>query len=112
MFTETDRYAPIYAVESAVGVILATGNLGKRLTGPSMPKNLYISRDGGNKWRSVKPGSWVYEIGDHGAIIVVAKKDEATDSLEFSSDEGLTWETVKLSNELIFVQNIIIEPNS
>ena len=65
----------MYSTESAVGIILATGNLGKRLTSEDSPKNLYISRDGGTKWRSVKPGQWIYEIGDHGALLVVAKKN-------------------------------------
>ena len=54
--------------------MLATGNLGKRLTSNDSPKNLYISRDGGLTWKSTKPGSYIYEIGDHGAIIVIAKK--------------------------------------
>lgn len=91
---------------------MATGNLGKRLTGTESPKNLYISRDGGTKWRSVKPGSWIYEIGDHGSLIVVAKKNEPTTELEFSLDEGLMWHVVKISEKPIYVENIIIEPNS
>lgn len=92
--------------------MLATGNLGKRLTENESPKNLYISRDGGTKWRSVKPGQWIYEIGDHGSLIVVAKKNEPTEELEFSLDEGLTWHTVRISEKPILVHNIIIEPRS
>lgn len=56
IFSNINKLAPVYSVSSAVGIILATGNLGKRLTGTESAKNLYISRDGGTKWRSVKPG--------------------------------------------------------
>jgi Sortilin, neurotensin receptor 3, len=58
-----------------VGLVIGTGNLGRKLTGNGEPKNLYISRDGGLTWRSVKPGTYIYEIGDHGSIIVIARKD-------------------------------------
>ena len=92
--------------------MLATGNLGKRLTSNDSPKNLYISRDGGLTWKSTKPGSYIYEIGDHGAIIVIAKKGQPTSEIEFSWDEGLTWETLKISDKSLFIENIIIEPNS
>jgi hypothetical protein len=86
--------------------------LGPRLSSDSQPKNLYLSRDGGNKWRSVRPGTWTYEIGDHGGLIVIAKKNEPTTELEFSVDEGLTWEIVKISEKEIYVSNILIEPKS
>jgi hypothetical protein len=92
--------------------VLATGNLGRRLTSNDSPKNLYISRDGGLTWKSTKPGSYIYEIGDHGALIVIAKKNQPTTDIEFSWDEGLTWETLKISDKDMYIENIIIEPNS
>ena len=92
--------------------MLGTGNLGKKLTANDQAKNLYISRDGGLNWRSVKPGVYIYEIGDHGSIIVVAKKGKATKEVEFSWDEGQTWETLQISQQELYIQNIIIEPNS
>lgn len=63
-------------------------------------------------WRSVKPGVFIYEIGDHGSIIVIAAKNKAVKEVEFSWDEGLTWEKVQISEQALFVRNIIIEPNS
>jgi hypothetical protein len=104
--------APVYSTENAVGLVIGTGNLGTKLTGNAEPKNLYISRDGGLTWRSVKPGSYIYEIGDHGSIIVIAKKNEPTTEVEFSWDEGLTWTALSISEVPIYVANIIIEPNN
>ena len=82
------------------------------MTSNDSPKNLYISRDGGLTWKSTKPGNYIYEIGDHGALIVIAKKNQPTTEIEFSWDEGLTWETLKISDKSMFIENIIIEPNS
>jgi hypothetical protein len=91
---------------------MGTGNLGAKLSSNDDPKNFYLSRDGGLTWRSVKPGSYIYEIGDHGALIVIAQKNEPTTEIEFSWDEGLTWTALTISEIPIYVENIIIEPNS
>lgn len=92
--------------------MLGTGNLGKRLTDNSSAKNLYISRDGGLNWKSTKQGSYIYDIGDHGAIIVIGMKDQPTKSIEFSWDEGQSWDTLEITEEEIMIENIIIEPTS
>jgi len=112
IYSHQGELAPVYSTSSSIGVVLGTGNLGKKLTGNDSAKNLYISRDGGLTWRSVKPGVYIYEIGDHGSIIAIAKKGVATTEIEFSWDEGMTWTSLKISEEPIYVQNIIIEPNS
>jgi hypothetical protein len=112
IYSHQGELAPVYSTSSSVGLVLGTGNLGKKLTGNDSAKNLYISRDGGLTWRSVKPGVYIYEIGDHGSIIAVAKKGVATTEIEYSWDEGMTWTALKISENPIFVENIIIEPNS
>jgi len=43
-------------------------------------------------WKSSRPGEYIYEIGDHGAIIVAAEKNVPTKHVEYSLDEGETWE--------------------
>jgi len=106
------KLAPVYSTENAVGIVIGTGNLGRKLTSNDEPKNLYISRDGGLTWRSVRPGSYIYEIGDHGSIIVIAKKNEPVTEIEFSWDEGLTWTSLTVSEVPIYVSNIIIEPDN
>lgn len=104
--------APVYSTETAVGLVIGTGNLGARLTGNDEPKNLYISRDGGLSWKSTRPGAYIYEIGDHGSIIVIAKKQVAVTEVEFSWDEGLTWTVLTISEVPVIVVNIIIEPSN
>jgi len=112
IYSHMGKLAPVYSTENAVGIVIGTGNLGRKLTSNDEPKNLYISRDGGLTWRSVRPGSYIYEIGDHGSIIVIAKKNEPVTEIEFSWDEGLTWTSLTVSEVPIYVSNIIIEPDN
>lgn len=43
---------------------------------------------------------------------MIAKKLVPTDEVEISWDEGSTWERIKVSDEKLNIENIIIEPNS
>jgi hypothetical protein len=71
-----------------------------------------VSRDGGINWKVAKRGDWIYEIGDHGALIVIARRNDPTNDILFSLDEGLTFNRFKISEVPIIVENIIIEPKS
>lgn len=52
---------------------MAVGNLGKHLEKNKVDRmNTYSSRDGGLTWKEVKKGSHIYELGDHGGLIVMA----------------------------------------
>lgn len=103
---------PFYSVDSATGIIIANGNVGKYLTEDEESVSTFLSRDGGLNWFEVKKGSHIYEIGNHGAIIVLAEDNKATDEVLYSWDEGKTWNEIKISSEKMFIRNIIIEPTS
>lgn len=91
IYSSMGELSPVYSSESAVGIILGTGNLGSNLTPNGHSKNLYLSRDGGLNWQSVMPGEYIYEIGDHGALLLAAKTSEPTKELLYSWDEGKSW---------------------
>jgi len=103
---------PFYSVESASGIVIANGNVGKYLTESEEEVNTYISRDGGFNWFEVRKGSHIYEIGNHGSLIIMAPDQRATKVILYSWDEGLTWNEVNISRESMIVRNIIIEPTS
>ena len=71
-----------------------------------------MSRDGGLNWFEIRKGPHIYEIGDHGALIVMAPMTTSTSSVIFSWDEGKTWKELTISKDPLEVSNIIIEPNS
>lgn len=72
----------------------------------------YLSRDGGLNWAEIRKGPFIYEIGDHGALIVMAKHGVPTNEVLYSYNEGKTWQELRISDENILVSNIIIEPLS
>lgn len=73
IYSTNGKHAPVYASESAVGVVIGTGNIGSTLSTNADEKNLYVSRDGGLTFRSTHTGNYIYDIGDHGALILAAK---------------------------------------
>ncbi len=60
----------------------------------------------------MKKGSHIYEIGDHGGLIVMAKDTSATNRLLYSWDEGLSWEEFNISKKAFDITNIITEPSN
>ena len=106
----TGQFPPIYSTESAVGIVLGVGNVGSYLSLREDEVNTYLSRDGGLTWTEVRKGSHIYEIGDHGALIVMAENTKSTDTVYYTWNEGLTWESLKFVDKPIEVENIIISP--
>lgn len=106
------QYGPLYSTENSIGVILSTGNVGKHLSYRADQVNTYLSRDGGLEWHRINEGSHIYEIGDHGGLIVLASDQHATTVLQYSWDEGLTWESFQFSEDPVEVTNILTEPSN
>ena len=73
MFITSDYWGPFYSLDSAIGLAMATGNLGDRLTPYASKTNTYLTRDGGLSWIEAAKGSHIYEFGDHGGIILMAR---------------------------------------
>lgn len=103
---------PFYSVETAAGIIIANGNVGRYLSQDEDEVGTYLSRDGGINWFHIKHGAHIYEIGDHGALIVLADNLNPSNVVHYSWDEGMTFEEIQISDEKIYIKNIIIEPTS
>ena len=110
LFGPTSDNPPFYSKESASGIIISNGNVGHYLK--KNESSTFLSRDGGLNWFEIKKGSHIYEIGDNGGLILIAEYNKPSNIIEFTWDEGLTWESIKISEEKFLIKNIIIEPNS
>lgn len=110
--THFDRYAPFYSVESALGIIMGTGNVGAALSRETSDINTYISRDAGLSWHEAHKGAFIYEYGDHGGLIVMANDAAATNQVVFSWNEGHSWYDFNLGMSGVSVDNVVIEPSS
>lgn len=88
---------------------MGLGNTGKYLDQNII--NTYISIDGGINFEEIRKGSHLFEIGEHGGMIVMAKNDRLTDEIEYSWDFGLTWKSIKISKIPVKVNSIVIDKN-
>eukprot|EP01119_Soliformovum_irregulare_P020788 TRINITY_DN678_c0_g1_i1.p1 TRINITY_DN678_c0_g1~~TRINITY_DN678_c0_g1_i1.p1 ORF type:complete len:774 (-),score=177.48 TRINITY_DN678_c0_g1_i1:106-2427(-) len=107
----TNLIGPFYSVEQSPGLVIANGNVGSYLSQQREETNTFISRDGGANWIEVMKGPTIYEIGDHGGIIVMAPLGVSTQYAYFTLDFGKTVYNVSLTAP-IDVYNIIAEPSS
>jgi len=99
-------FGRFYSWYDAVGLMLATGNVGPSLDTQNV--NTYFTRDGALTWAMLKPGSHVYEFGDHGALMIMANGDDKTDTILFSVNQGIQWVECKFTDYAFNVDNIIV----
>ena len=108
----TDSWGPFYSSKTSIGLVMATGNVGKHLSDKEDEVHTFFSRDGGLTWTMARGGSHIYEYGDHGAIIVIADDRRASTEVHYSWDEALTWNELHFSDRPTEIENIVIEPQA
>uniref|UniRef100_A0A669Q0W2 Sortilin-related receptor n=1 Tax=Phasianus colchicus TaxID=9054 RepID=A0A669Q0W2_PHACC len=101
------RRMPILSKESAPGLIIATGSIGKSM---AKKTNVYISSSAGARWREALSGPHYYTWGDHGGILVAIAQGTETDQLKYSTNEGETWKSFTFSEKPVFVYGLLTEP--
>lgn len=111
-FTDLFTFAPVYSYRNAVGILMGSGNVGRELNFERAKTSTYLSRDGGLTWMEVHKGTFIYEYGNHGGLVVMADMAGPTTSIIYSWDEGKSWKTVNFSTELMSVSNVLIEPDA
>jgi hypothetical protein len=106
------RFGPFYSTENSLGIVIGTGNIGSHLANREDEINTYLSRDAGLSWFEIRKGSHIYEIGDHGSIIVIVRNQDPSDVVFYSLNEGLTWATLQISDDPVQITNIVTEPSN
>ncbi|KYO39024.1 sortilin-related receptor isoform B [Alligator mississippiensis] len=101
------RRMPILSKESAPGLIIATGSVGRNMASKT---NVYVSSSAGARWREALSGPHYYTWGDHGGILVAITEGTETDQLKYSTNEGETWKTFTFSDKPVFVYGLLTEP--
>lgn len=110
---KTAQFASPYSVETAIGIVVAVGNVGHSVDFTrSGKKSTFLSRDGGLNFNEISSIPLIYDLGDHGGLIVAAPNLQSTTQIRYSWNEGKTWSKLKISDVPIFVSNIIQEPKS
>lgn len=107
-YTERDDPRATYSSPTAVGVMLAVGNVGKALA-PYRDSDTFLTRDGGFTWEEVRKDAHKWEFGDQGSLIVIVNDEEPTNMVSYTQDEGLTWKEFNFGQS-IRVSKIITVP--
>lgn len=107
-FTEREDPRTSLSSPSAVGLMLAVGNVGEKLA-PYKDSDTFLTRDGGFTWEEVHKDAHKWEFGDQGSIIVLVNDEEDTDTVLYSLNEGLKWESFNFG-ERLRVKSIVTVP--
>jgi photosystem II stability/assembly factor-like uncharacterized protein len=111
-YTERADKSATFSSPSAVGLMIAVGNVGPEL----LPKDsdetdTFITTDAGITWRSIKKGSYLFEYGDQGSIIVIVPESTPTKTLFYSLDEGKSWTEHEFSDKNMHIAAITTVPS-
>lgn len=109
-YTERTDKSHTYSSASAVGLMLGTGNVGQYLT--SMKEaSTFMTADGGVTWMEVMKGTYMWEFGDQGAIVVIVKEGGSTNLVHYSLDEGKTWAEYQFAEKEIEIRDLTTMPS-
>ena len=97
-YTERKDPRDTFSSPSAVGLMIGVGNVGAQL-GYKKDADTFATRDGGITWTMVALGSWMWEFGDQGSILVMVKENVPTREVMVSLNEGIDWQLETFSDE-------------
>ena len=110
----TERYDKhaTFSSPSAIGLMLAVGNVGEHLKPrEGDDTHTFITRDGGITWAAIRKGSYLWEYGDQGSIILICEQAKPTQVVYYTLDEGKTWVEYKFSDIDMIIQQITTTPS-
>jgi len=91
--------------------MMGVGNVGESL-GLYDEGSTFLTRDAGVTWKEIKKGAYLWEYGDQGSVIVIVRKNEDTDHIYYSLDEGLTnFNLYKFSDRAVRIHSITTVPS-
>ena len=102
----TNMMSRVYSSPAATGLVMASGNIGDQLDRNHHQVNMYVSRDAGLNWQEAAQGSHAFDMGDHGALMVMVPFKASTTSLLYSWNEGLQWKKFEFTDKPMSVMNV------
>ncbi|CAH7670748.1 hypothetical protein PPACK8108_LOCUS5483 [Phakopsora pachyrhizi] len=109
-YTERADPRATYSSPSAVGLMIAVGNVGHSLA-PYQESDTFLTRDGGFTWEEISKDAHMWEYGDQGSILVLVNDEGPTNRVKYTLDEGLTWAEYVFGDDPIRVKSIITVPD-
>lgn len=109
-YTERADPRDTFSSPTAVGVMMGVGNVGETL-GRYKDGDTYITVDGGVSWKEVMKGTYMWEYGDQGSIIVIVEENTPTKFVYYTTDDGETWTKYQFNDEEMLIGAISTVPS-
>jgi hypothetical protein len=109
-YTERGDPRETFSSPSAVGVMMAVGNVGDYL-GTIGEASTFMTTDAGITWKEAKKGSYIWEYGDQGSVIVIVRRGEDTNHIYYTKDNGDNWTIYQFADKAIRVDAITTLPS-
>ncbi|XP_055342449.1 sortilin-related receptor-like [Paramacrobiotus metropolitanus] len=97
----------LYSAASAPGLLIGGGSVGETVTSGEM--GVFVSSNGGLRWREALRGVFRVAVGDHGNVLV-AVSISWTKEVLVSWNEGVSWDSVEFAKERMRVISVMSEP--
>eukprot|EP01104_Vermistella_antarctica_P014353 TRINITY_DN4494_c2_g1_i1.p1 TRINITY_DN4494_c2_g1~~TRINITY_DN4494_c2_g1_i1.p1 ORF type:complete len:949 (-),score=294.24 TRINITY_DN4494_c2_g1_i1:73-2694(-) len=82
------NWGGVVTSHNAIGLVMATGNVGDSLTTKEDEVSTFLSTDGGWTWAELLQESSYFSYGDHGGVVLMIPNTRATNQLTYTYDEG------------------------
>ncbi|ORY05058.1 vacuolar protein sorting/targeting protein 10 [Clohesyomyces aquaticus] len=109
-YTERADPRETFSSPTAVGIMMGVGNVGENL-GTMDEASTWITTDAGITWKEVMKGTFAWEFGDQGSVIVLVQRGKDTRSLFYSLDSGKEWKEFEFATERVRVDTITTVPS-
>lgn len=109
-YTERLARSHTYSSTSAIGLMIGTGNVGEYLTSQK-EAHTFMTSDAGVSWKHVKEGTYMWEYGDQGSILVIVKEREPTREVLYSLDEGGKWTSYTFADQDMEIHDLTTVPS-
>lgn len=107
-FTERPDYRDTFSSTSAIGFLIGVGNVGEYLGSSDL--GTFLSTDGGVTWREIRKGSYMWEYGDKGTILLLVDAVNPTKEVVYSTDDGNTWSAYEFTDKPVQVWDLATVP--
>ncbi|CAI6277211.1 unnamed protein product [Periconia digitata] len=109
-YTERPDPRESFSSPTAVGIFMGVGNVGDKLTTIG-EASTFITTDGGLNWKEAKKGTYAWEFGDQGSVLVLVRRGKDTNHLFYTLDLGETWDEYQFVDHAIRVSSITTVPS-
>jgi len=104
------KWTFLYSTDEALGITVATGNVGDSLDKQWKVLNTFMTIDGGLSWKEITKGQYFVDIGDHGGIILLADNLVPTTEILYTLDFGNTFTSCNITDSPLDVRIILSVP--